>query len=212
MHVQTLFGVGALSALAAGALVYLEPAPGSPAPTENATAVAQAEARAADALINVTTIGIHTDERDNLHGSAPSELLGQTSKHNDAVSPLPAGWVAEARNGHVQLDIPGLLSRAKGLIAARDIRAARAILGYATRSNQPEVWIAFAETYNPVKLSEWNATAAGPDLERSRQLYATARAMLDSRHPKPARAFREERALWAGLIVADGTQVQTERD
>jgi hypothetical protein len=219
MHVRSLLGLGALSALAAGALVYLEPAPGTPGKSEIASpAVAKAEAHSADEVLEVTTVigpPVQMPEsitRPEIVGAVAPELTRPGWEREAASSTLLPGPIADPRGGRLHLNIPGLLARANELIHARDVAAARMLLEYATPTKQPEVWIALAKTYDPVKLAEWNATGAGPDLERSRQLYATARALLDSRNPKPALEIPEDRALWAGLIFADRTQVQAERN
>ena len=161
MQGRTVATLAAVSALAAGAVVFID-----------ASALVSSE-------LEIVSVALaRTDERPVT--SAPEALVSVGGPE-----PLrtPVGYSEFAGAGAMepdrapQIDVSAILVRARAFIALRDIMSARALLTYAARSNQPEVWVALAQTYDHIKLSEWKATGARPDPDHARRLYARAEAL-----------------------------------
>ena len=163
---RTVATLAAVSALAAGAIVFID-----------------TPALVSSELEIVSVALARTEERPITSG--PPEGLVSVGGPEPLRTPLAYSEFAGA--GAVEPDrahpihVSAILVRARAFIALRDIMSARALLTYAARSNQPEVWVALAQTYDHIKLSEWKATGARPDPDHARRLYARAEALRNDR-------------------------------
>lgn len=73
-------------------------------------------------------------------------------------------------------EVSRALLRASSLIREGQVASARALLERASRSNDPAVAFALAETYDPKTLARWKTIGVAADPARARSLY---RAALD---------------------------------
>ena len=71
-------------------------------------------------------------------------------------------------------DVSKMLMRASSLVREGQVASARSLLELASRSNDPSVAFALAETYDPKTLARWRAIGISGDIERARTLYKQA--------------------------------------